>query len=486
MIVKNYKKLLTNLINFSVEKYLILLLPLLFITSGHGWGGDFALYIDQSFHLINGNLDELYTHNYNLSQYKRLGPYFYPMGVPILISPVLSVFGLNFIALKLYAFLFWIGSIIFLKKTLTNISSSKETVNLTVFFVSISYIYISHVNYILSDIYFFFFFNLWAFVITSKKKNQIRYLLFNGLLLFMLVIIRPTGIILVLSYLLFLIASFFLKKKHLTRFIPIVICCLLFLLYNRVFDFDFGSNEQEYILSNIDLNSILSNLRHYLVLLTSYFTDPIYYILTFLKVNDTYKTPLLFLFIGTIIYILKEVIRKQKIKNLVTNESTSLLIISCLSILSLYIILPMQNGIRFLFPIIPFLVFIFFTSIKNEFYRYTLVSLKIAFLFLMLFPGNIKLPEKNIETLNSLTAETTEVYDYIKAHLKISDTISFFKPRVLRLYTNRTCLPETKESLNDSRFYLKHNQLSKDINVDENKYSKLIENKTLTLYKKLN
>jgi len=302
----------------------------------------------------------------------------------------------------------------------------------------------------------------------------------------MLVIIRPTGIVLVISYLLFLIGSFFLRKKYLIRSIPIALFCLLFLIYNRIFDFDFGSNEQKYILENIDLNSILSNLRHYVVLLTSYFTDPIYYLLTFFKVSDVYKTPLILLFIGTVLYILKENIRKQEIKNLLTNESTSLLIIACLSILTLYIIMPMQNGVRFLFPVIPFLVFLFFTSIKNEFYRYTLVSLKIAFFFLMLFPSDIKLPEKNIETLNSLTAETTEVYDYIKDNLKVSDTISFFKPRVLRLYTNRTCLPETKESLNDSRFYLKHNQLSKDIDLDENKYLKLIENKTLTLYKKLN
>lgn len=483
---KNYKKLLTNLINFSVEKYLILLLPLFFITSGHSWGGDFALYIDQSIHLINGNLSKLYSHNFTLSQYERLGPYFYPMGVPILISPVLSVFGLNFIALKLYTLLFWVGSIVFFKKTLTNISISKEVINLSVFFVSISYIYISHVNYVLSDIYFFFFFNAWAFVITSKKKNQVRYLLLNGLLLFMLVIIRPTGIVLVISYLLFLIGSFFLRKKHLLLSIPIALFCLLFLIYSRIFDFDFGSNEQKHILENINLDSILSNLRHYLVLLTSYFTDPIYYLLTFFNVSDIYKAPLILLFIGTIIYILKEVIKKYSIKSILTNETTSLLIIACLSILTLYIIMPMQNGIRFLFPIIPFLVFLFFTRIKNEFYRYAIISLKIAFLFLMLFPGDIKLPEKKIETLNSITAETTEVYDYIKDNLKVSDTISFFKPRVLRLYTNRTCFPETKEALNDSRFYLKHNQLSKDIDIDEHTYSKLIENETLTLYKKLN
>jgi len=70
-VFKNYKKLLTNLINFSVEKYLIILLPLFFITSGHSWGGDFALYIDQSIHLINGNLSELYSHNFTLINMKN-------------------------------------------------------------------------------------------------------------------------------------------------------------------------------------------------------------------------------------------------------------------------------------------------------------------------------------------------------------------------------------------------------------------------------
>ena len=98
--------------------YFLCFIPFFYINEFNNWGGDFSLYINQSIHLINGNLDELYSKQVFLNSFEKVGPYFYPMGVPILISPVIFFFGVSFIHLKVLGIIFWFGSLYFLKRYL--------------------------------------------------------------------------------------------------------------------------------------------------------------------------------------------------------------------------------------------------------------------------------------------------------------------------------------------------------------------------------
>jgi hypothetical protein len=86
------------------------LIPFLVISESNNWGGDFALYINQSIGFLEGDLTSLYQEQLFLLNYQRLGPYLYPMGTSILISPVLFFFGANIYYLKVYGIIYWVGS----------------------------------------------------------------------------------------------------------------------------------------------------------------------------------------------------------------------------------------------------------------------------------------------------------------------------------------------------------------------------------------
>ena len=79
------------------------------LTTGHDWGGDFALYLNQAQALNQGELSALYQSNhFTVEKSDRLiGPYLYPMGYPLLLSPVIALIGLNFYWLKVYTSYFF-------------------------------------------------------------------------------------------------------------------------------------------------------------------------------------------------------------------------------------------------------------------------------------------------------------------------------------------------------------------------------------------
>jgi len=134
------------------------LIPILIISEYNNWGGDFALYINQSISFLEGDLTSLYQKQLLLSEYQRLGPYLYPMGTSVLISPVLFFFGANIYYLKIYAVFYWIGSLFFLYKYLSFLFPDNENVYKVLVFIGLSEPFLKILNTVLADIYFFFFF----------------------------------------------------------------------------------------------------------------------------------------------------------------------------------------------------------------------------------------------------------------------------------------------------------------------------------------
>ena len=92
----------------------VLILVLLILTSvfltrlcihpGHNWGGDFSQYISQAKALVEGSQDVLLEQNsYAMENSDEIiGPYLYPLGFPLLLSPVYYIFGLDLVAMKVY------------------------------------------------------------------------------------------------------------------------------------------------------------------------------------------------------------------------------------------------------------------------------------------------------------------------------------------------------------------------------------------------
>jgi Dolichyl-phosphate-mannose-protein mannosyltransferase len=83
---------------------------LLIQREGHDWGDDFALYVNQAQALADGNPGEVVADNrFTLanSSWNTLSPEVYPWGWPLLMSPLVAIFGLDFTVIK------WLATLCF-------------------------------------------------------------------------------------------------------------------------------------------------------------------------------------------------------------------------------------------------------------------------------------------------------------------------------------------------------------------------------------
>jgi hypothetical protein len=80
--------------------------------NGIGWGDDFALYTRQARSLFDGDIARVITDNrFNVDNAARPGfsPYVYPWGWPLLLSPFVRLFGLDFNRLELVSVACFVG-----------------------------------------------------------------------------------------------------------------------------------------------------------------------------------------------------------------------------------------------------------------------------------------------------------------------------------------------------------------------------------------
>jgi hypothetical protein len=82
--------------------------------SGHGWGDDFALYINQARGLLEGTAAEVVANNrfsMDNSAFPAFTPIAYPWGTSLLLLPIVIVFGINYSMLKLVPTLAFVASV---------------------------------------------------------------------------------------------------------------------------------------------------------------------------------------------------------------------------------------------------------------------------------------------------------------------------------------------------------------------------------------
>ncbi|MDD5939407.1 MAG: hypothetical protein PUC46_01335, partial [Lachnospiraceae bacterium] len=82
---------------------------LLTIYQGKSWGGDYSQYYAQARALITNSIPEWYRKNIFIitNSAEGIGSDVYPWIWPILIAPVIKIFGFNFTVLKIYEDLFF-------------------------------------------------------------------------------------------------------------------------------------------------------------------------------------------------------------------------------------------------------------------------------------------------------------------------------------------------------------------------------------------
>ncbi len=416
---------------FFAITIIVLLFCACTIQEGHNWGDDFALYISQSIAIIDGNLFDLYAQNKFLEDHStmNMGPYLYPNGFPLLIVPIIKCFSLNYVLLKWYCTVYFLLSLPLCWLLFSNKFQLKYLALFLVLFIGLNPHYFSFADNVLSDFPSLFFTYI-ALLYIPKTKNFWGHILL-GFLLFTNYFIREINITLLPSLLAYQTFLFVKEKKiPIINFIPYFVFTLL-LIFSEII-LPYGSKNHIGIFFNINVETILHNVFHYIKIFTFYPTGfyiasmPFHYLAVIII---ALSPPFLFFIIG-VCNCFKDTL------HLLTYFVFSMVIL---------ILWPFDQGYRFVFALVPIYMFyvlkgLEYLFLRNALQKKLLSFLSIYVLYLFIFDFIYLYENSSVQTNKVITVTTSELYGYIKKSIPRDAIIAFDRPRILRLMTGSTTL----------------------------------------------
>jgi 4-amino-4-deoxy-L-arabinose transferase-like glycosyltransferase len=408
---------------------------------GHEWGDDFAWYILQAQSILNGTTDRFmqtsaFTNNESTTY---VGPLAYPWGYPLILTPAYAIKGINPLALKIPALFFYTGFLVCLYLLLKTRLTETESL-LLVSLLAFNPLLLQFLDQILSDIPFLFFSTLSLWLITKEGRRSPQRNILIGTTIFLLTFLRATGILLLAC---FLIIEFFkllvnrqdwkLVKQIL---LDSLIVCVSFIFLWIVNSLLFPSGGDSYLsqYAGLSIETVKNMVAAYFHAYQLFFGE---------------ASGWRYLFYALVVFFLIGAWTRWK------EEFFFLLFFGLWMII--HIAYPYWQGPRYIFPLLP--IFIYFTFqgmkfvIKKLPEKYTQAGYRvlygfwslIALVFLFNSSINAYVNLQNDRAINGpFDPYSKEVYKYIKEETPANSVVIFFKPRVMRLMTDRNTIMSTE------------------------------------------
>lgn len=418
---------------------LALILAFSLLTKDHEWGDDWASYLMQAIAITTGGTREFIQRNTFTMRMSThfLGPDAYPWGFPALLAPFTLACGpLNILCLKSINLIFWALFLWALYALLARRLPPLEAALLLAVF-AFSPLLLKFNDQLTSDLAFLFFSTL-GLLLIEQVDNSLYKKMLLGLVLSFAFFVRTNGILLLPT--LFL-AQIFPRLQTRPRLlpgwrqiltneaIPYLVFGLLTLADLLFFPAGEGSHFER--LSVISLKSIADNVSAYFAMAAFFFND--------LPYPQIIYGLLLPFILGGIVLNFK--------------RDFPLVVYLVLSY-ALFILWPEQQGIRFLFPILPLLVYFAYQgmtaasfALTSQFPRagqwltrlfwWTIVA---AFAWTSLSAARDNLAQGRGPYGNVFDPLSIEMFDYVKSQTPADAVVAFYKPRALRLFTDRNSL----------------------------------------------
>lgn len=433
---------------------LALALAFALLTKDHDWGDDWAAYLMQSIAITKGETQEFLARNtFTMRESTRFfGPDAYPWGLPAMLTPFvlacgpLNIFCLKFINLIFFALFLW-GFYAFLARRLPVLEAC---LLLAVF--AVSPVLLQFNDLIQSDIPFLFFSTLALLLIEeiilqddnplgSPRKN-----IWLGVILFFAFFVRTNGILLVAT--LFLTQAYLYwrtrprpaldPKRILTiGLVPYLVFGLLTIINLVLFPAGEGSHLEH--LASLTLSSLFANLSSYIAMPSLFFAS--------LPQSMIAYGLMIPFFLG----------------GMILNHKRDIHLINYFGLsYALFIVWPEQQGIRFLFPLLPFFVYFAYRGMTATSFaltkKYQRLGQRLTRVFwlvvILLFAWtSFGLALDNLEQGrgpydNVFDPVSLEMFKFIEANTPQDSVVAFYKPRAMRLFTDRdTLMIETCDSL---------------------------------------
>ena len=425
---------------FFLPLALILLSTLLaffLLTKDHDWGDDWASYLMQSIAITKGETQEFIQRNTFTMRASThfIGPDAYPWGFPTLLAPLtlacgpLNIFCLKFINLIFFALFLWVFYALLARR----LPPLESALLLAVF--AFSPLLLKFEDILLSDIAFLFFSTLGLLLIVERNTIS-PYLL--GIVFFFAFFVRTNGILLVPT--LFLAQAFTYLQMHprpvldwkrvlTVGLIPYFVFGLLTLANLILFPAGEASHLEH--LSVLSLASLADNL-------SAYFAMPAYFFSDLPHADIIYGLLLPFILGGLVLNYKRDI---------------HLVVYLFLSY-ALFIVWPDQQGIRFLFPLLPLLVYFAYRGMEAASFALTERHPRLGLWFTRVFWlviaaafawTSFGLARDNLAGGrgpygNVFDPISLEMFEFIESDTPADSVIAFYKPRALRLFTGRDSL----------------------------------------------
>lgn len=430
------------------KKYLpigliIMLLPLFWLNVNgfHDWGDDFAQYIRHAENIINGESYSNTSYIY-IEENKMIGPPAYPIGFPVLLSPVVAVFGNNILTMQYYMsfwlILFSILIFFFIRKQTT-----EPWAFLIALFIAYNHWILHFKDEIMADLPFSVFIILILIVLQKGyKQKYLNFVLLSSLSV-LAILIKESGYFIPLAFFILLILSFFkINIKNAESFTNLPALYRIISVFSMFF-IPFAINKWLIDLQSTGAYLSIWKISEFQEIIT---TNLIYYskvlIYFFSPFNEDLEFVVIWLSAGAITFILLGIVRRF-IKSLGVFD------ILFLCYLAMIITYPyVGSGFRFLVPIIPFLLLYLVDGLKS-----INLNLKVKWqygfviLFLILILINYRTVSDLIKYRNYIgegpqQKESIEVFKFIESKTDKNSTFMFFKPRAFALYNNSHVIGE--------------------------------------------
>jgi hypothetical protein len=409
------------------------------LTRGHEWGDDFASYIMQAQSILDGSPAEFIEHNAFtiLESSFQLGPVAYPWGYPLILTPALLLKGVHALTLKLPGLFLFAGFLVCVYLWTKNRLTPTEGLLLVSVF-AFNPTLLKFLDQILSDIPLLFFTSLGLLLImkSGPEDSLWKYLALGGVL-FLAFFVRTTGVILLASYLVLQLRAFLSDKKARrailrNSLVTILIFLLLWLGTSLIFPNGQGSYLEQ--LKGLTPTVFKDNVSRYFYVFASFFgTGPLW--------NYLYYAALVFFLIGTW-----------------TRRGTDQPFIIFFALYFIAMLFwPEWQGLRFIFPLLPIFMYFVFQGIRftinqlpdkyQPFSQGVFYGVWLLLIAFFLFQsgtrayGNLK-EDRRIN--GPFDPYSSDVYNFIRAETPPDSVIVFWKPRAMRLFTDRDTFMSTE------------------------------------------
>lgn len=411
------------------------------LRAGHEWGDDWAWYIMQAISIFEGTTDKFIEIS-NFTNYQstsHLGPLAYPWGYPLILVPFYAIKGLSPLTLKLPGLFFYAGFLVclyfFAKSRLTQTESL-----LLVSLFAFNPLLLNFLNQILSDIPFLFFSTFTLLLMMQNEKHTVLKQIFIGASVFFTTFMRATGILLLGCY---LIIEFFglienrQDRKMAKKIIEgsLIICFTFAVLWTgNILAFPSGGESYLSQYESLSLETLRNSTIAYFNVFSQFFGQSEDW-------KYVYYLALIFLLFGAWMR------RRQE----------AIFILFFVVWMIVHITYPYWQGPRYVFPLLPIFMYFTFQGVKFALTRLPKVdetkgvmissliwaSLAIIFLFESSFSAYNNL-QNHRKMGGPFDEESVQVYRYLQKQTSEDSVIVFFKPRVMRLMSDRNSIMSTE------------------------------------------